>query len=54
VFKNVLIIGGIAILVLAVLDMLNIPLEIPTANNTTNAAIGAGMIAAPYLYSRFV
>jgi len=49
-----LIIGGIAVIVLAVLDMLNVPLEIPTSNNTANLAIGVLMVSSPFLYEKFV
>jgi len=52
--RHILIIGGVAIIVLAILDMLNVPLEIPTSCNTANLAIGAGMAAAPFVYSKFV
>jgi hypothetical protein len=52
--RHILIIGGIAIVVLALLDMMDIPLEIPTSSNGTNLAIGAAMIASPFLYHKFV
>jgi hypothetical protein len=52
--RHILIIAGISIIVLAILDMMNIPLEIPTANNTTNLMIGAGLVAAPFVYSKVV
>jgi len=48
-----LIIGGIAIIVLAVLDMMNVPLEFPTQSNGANLAIGAGMVAAPLYTQRW-
>lgn len=51
--RHILIIGGIAILLLAIIDAMGISLEIPTSSTTTNMAIGAGMIAAPYLYTKF-
>jgi hypothetical protein len=43
---------GIGIIVLAILDMLNVPLEIPTSCNTVNIGIGAGLVAAPILWSK--
>jgi hypothetical protein len=52
--KHIFIIGGIAILILAIIDSMGISLEIPTSSNTTNMIIGAGMIAAPYVYSKVV
>ena len=52
--KHILIIGGIAILVLAVIDALGVSLEIPTSSTTTNMLIGGGMIAAPYLYGKYL
>jgi len=52
--RHILIIGGIAIIVLAVLDMMNVPLEFPTSSNGTNLAIGAGLVAAPFIYAKVV
>jgi hypothetical protein len=52
--KHIFIIGGIAILVLAILDMMDVPLEFPTTNNTTNAVIGAAMVVAPFVYAKAV
>jgi hypothetical protein len=52
--RHILIIGGIAIIVLAVLDMMNVPLEFPTSSNGTNLAIGAVMVAAPFIYAKVV
>jgi hypothetical protein len=52
--RHIFIIGGIAILLLAVLDYLNVPIEFPTASKTANMAIGAGMVAAPFIYSKVV
>jgi hypothetical protein len=51
--QHVLVIVGIAIVVLAVLDMMNVPLEIPTSCNTTNLLIGGGLVAAPFVYAKF-
>jgi hypothetical protein len=50
--KHIFIIGGIAIIVLAILDMMNVPLEFPTSSNGTNLAIGAGLVAAPFVYAK--
>jgi hypothetical protein len=52
--KHIFIIGGIAIIVLAILDMMNVPLEFPTSSNGTNLAIGAGLVAAPFVYAKVV
>ncbi len=52
--RHILIIGGIAIIVLAILDMMNVPLEFPTSSNGTNLAIGAGLVAAPFIYAKVV
>ena len=52
--RHIFIIGGIAILVLAILNEMNIPLEFPTQSNGANMAIGAGLIAAPFVYSKVV
>jgi hypothetical protein len=52
--RHILIIGGIAIILLAVLDMMNVPLEFPTSSNGANLAIGAGLVAAPFIYSKVV
>jgi hypothetical protein len=52
--RHILIIGGIAIIVLAILDMMNVPLEFPTQSNSANLAIGAGMVAAPFIYAKVV
>jgi hypothetical protein len=51
-WEFVLLAGGILIIVLAVLDMMNVPLEFPTSSNGTNLAIGAGLAAAPFLYRK--
>jgi hypothetical protein len=50
--KHIFIIGGISIIVLAILDMMNVPLEFPTSSNGTNLAIGAGLVAAPFVYAK--
>lgn len=52
--KHIFIIAGIAIIILAILDMMNVPLEFPTSSNGTNLAIGAGMVAAPFIYAKVV
>lgn len=52
--RHIFIIGGIAVIILAILDMLNVPLEFPTSSNGTNLAIGAGMVAAPFIYAKVV
>lgn len=52
--RHILIIGGIAIVVLAILNMMDVPLEFPTKSNGANLAIGAGMVAAPFVYSKVV
>ena len=52
--KHIFIIAGIAIIVLAVLDMMDVPLEFPTKSNGANLAIGAGMVAAPFVYAKVV
>lgn len=52
--RHIFIIGGIAIIVLAVLNIMDVPLEIPTKSNGANLAIGAGMVAAPFIYAKVV
>jgi len=52
--KHIFIIAGIAVIVLAILDMMNVPLEFPTSSNGTNLAIGAGLVAAPFIYAKVV
>jgi len=51
-WQYVLIAGGVLIIALAILDMLNIPLEIPTSSNTANLAIGAGLVATPFVFRK--
>lgn len=48
--KNLLIIGGLVILILAILDITNIQPQFPTQNNYVNAGIGGVMIASPFLF----
>jgi hypothetical protein len=50
--RHIFIIGGIAIIILAILDMMNVPLEFPTSSNGANLAIGAGLVAAPFIYAK--
>ena len=50
--KNVLLVGGIIVIGMALLDMFEIPLKFPTDNNAANLAIGVGMLAAPYVLAR--
>ena len=50
--RRIFIIGGVAIIILAILDMMNVPLEFPTSSNGTNLAIGAGLVAAPFIYAK--
>lgn len=50
--RHIFIIGGVAIIILAILDMMNVPLEFPTSSNGTNLAIGAGLVAAPFIYAK--
>lgn len=42
--RTVFFVIGLFVLVLAIFDEANVPLEIPTANNWVNMAVGAGMI----------
>lgn len=44
--------AGVLIIALAVLDMLNVPLEFPTSSNGANLAIGAGLVAVPFVYKK--
>lgn len=48
--KNLLIIGGLIILILAVLDIMDIQPQFPTQNNYVNAGIGGVMVASPFLF----
>jgi hypothetical protein len=52
--RHIFIIGGVAIIILALLDLMNVPLEFPTSSNGTNLAIGAGLVAAPFIYAKVV
>jgi hypothetical protein len=40
---------GLVILVIALLDEFNLPVEVPTTNNYANMAIGAGLMVVPWL-----
>jgi hypothetical protein len=51
-WEFVLLAGGILIIALAILDMMNVPLEFPTSSNGTNVAIGAGLAAFPFIYRK--
>jgi hypothetical protein len=42
--RTVFFIVGLFVLVLAIFDEANIPLEVPTSNNWVNMAVGAGAI----------
>jgi len=42
--RTIFFIVGLFILVLAIFDEFDVPLEIPTANNWINMAVGAGSI----------
>jgi hypothetical protein len=49
--RSFLIVGGLIILIMAILDILNIQPTFPTQNNYINAGIGGVMIASPFLFS---
>lgn len=51
-WQFVLIAAGVLIIALAVLDMMNVPLEFPTSSSGANMAIGAGMVAAPFVFRK--
>jgi hypothetical protein len=51
-WQFVLLAAGVLIIALAILDMLNVPLEFPTSSNGANLAIGAGLVAAPFVYRK--
>jgi hypothetical protein len=44
--------GGTLIIALAVLDMMNVPLEFPTSSNGANLAIGVGLVATPFIVKK--
>jgi hypothetical protein len=50
--KPVLIVGGIVIVAMGLLDIFDIPVEFPTGSAPVNVAIGASLIAAPFLLAR--
>lgn len=50
--KNFLIIGGLVILILAILDITDIQPQFPTQNNYVNAGIGGVLIASPFLFGK--
>jgi hypothetical protein len=52
--RHIVIIVGVGILVLAIIDMLQLPLTIPTSCNTTNALIGAGVAGAAIAWPHLV
>lgn len=51
-WETLMLFGGILIVVLAVLDMMNVPLEFPTSSNGANLAIGVGIAATPFVYKK--
>lgn len=51
-WQYVLLAGGTLIIVLAILDMMNVPLEFPTSSNGANLAIGAGLVAVPFVMKK--
>ena len=51
-WQFVLLAAGVLIIALAILDMLNVPLEFPTSSNGANLAIGAGLVATPFIYRK--
>jgi hypothetical protein len=51
-WQYVMLAGGILIIALAVLDMMNVPLEFPTSSNGANLAIGVGIAATPFVYRK--
>jgi len=48
--KTFLIVGGLIILILAVLDIMGTEVQFPTQNNYVNAGIGGVMLASPFLF----
>lgn len=50
--RNFLIIGGLIILIMAILDITNIQPQFPTQNNYVNAGIGGVLIASPFLFGK--
>lgn len=50
--KKVLLVAGVIVIGMALLDILEIPLKFPTDSNAANLAIGAGMLAAPFILAR--
>lgn len=48
-WQVVMIIGGFLIVAVAILDLMDVPLTFPTSNNTANIAIGAGVVAIPFI-----
>ena len=51
-WQMVFLAAGVLVIALAILDMLNIPLEIPTSSNTTNLVIGAALVATPFVWRK--
>lgn len=47
--RTIFFVIGLFVLVLAIFDEFDIPLEIPTSNNFVNMAVGAGMIGVGLL-----
>ena len=48
--RTFLIVGGLLILILAIIDILGIEPQFPTGNNYLNAGIGGIMLASPFLF----
>jgi hypothetical protein len=51
-WQIVMLFGGVLIIALAILDMMNVPLEFPTSSNGANLAIGVGIAATPFVYRK--
>ena len=52
--KTLFIFAGLIIFVIALLNEFNVPLEIPTSNNYANMAIGAGLVAVPFVLAKHI
>lgn len=48
--RTILIVGGLVILILAIIDIMGIQPQFPTQNNYVNAGIGGVMLASPFLF----
>jgi len=51
-WTTIFLFAGVIIIAIAVLDYMNVPLEFPTSSNGANVAIGAGLIATPFLLKK--